>query len=572
MATVGQKPVESGDAALQSLTNVWSSLDSRRRIVAIGAALAVFAAVLGLARGAGNPQMALLYGGLEAQAAGDVLAALEGQGVAYEVRSGAIYVPMAERDALRMSLAAEGLPANSAQGYELLDSLSGFGTTSQMFDAAYWRAKEGELARTILSSPHIRAVRVHISAPSSRPFAREERPTAAVTVTTADGALASGFAKALRYLVASAVPGLSAEDVAVIDGETGLVTAEEEGAGSEASRAEELRARAERLLEARVGYGNAIVEVSVETVTESEQITERRVDPDSRVAVSEEVSSSSGSSQNAGEGRVTVASNLPDGAANGEGGGGGSSENSESRELTNYDFSETSREVLRGPGAIRRLTVAVLVNELAVTGPETGEAVTEPRSAEELEALGALVASAVGLDESRGDELTVRAMAFQPTPMLTEGAEGLPSGSVLDMMQIIQLAVLALVALVLGLFVVRPILTGRRAAAALPEGEDSVGALPAPMGDAGGFGGGFPTMGNALAPPPGGEGDGGGLPGGFPAMGNGFGADGGGLPPLGGGDDAGGDPVTRLRKLIEERQDETIQILQSWIEDPEPEV
>ncbi|MGZ9812538.1 flagellar basal-body MS-ring/collar protein FliF [Pseudoroseicyclus sp. H15] len=556
---------------MQSLTSVWSGLDSRRRIIAVGAALAVFAAVLGLARGAGSPQMALLYGGLEAQAAGDVLAALDGQGVAYEVRSGAIYVPQAERDALRMSLAAEGLPANSAQGYELLDSLSGFGTTSQMFDAAYWRAKEGELARTILTSPHIRSVRVHISAPSSRPFEPDSRPTAAVTVTTADGALSTGFAKALRYLVASAVPGLSPEDVAVIDGDTGLVTAEDEGAAANDGRAEELRARAERLLEARVGRGNAIVEVSVETVTESEQITERLVNPDSRVAISTEVASSSSSAQNAAEGQVTVASNLPDGAA-GADGGGGSSENSESRELTNYDFSETSREVLRAPGAIRRLTVAVLVNDAITLDPDTGEAVSTPRAAEELEALGALVASAVGLDESRGDELTVRAMAFQPSPLLEEGTAGLPSGSLLDTMMLIQLGVLALVALILGLFVVRPIMAGQRAAAALPEADAPGGALPAPLNT--GFASAFPTMGNAL-PAPDGQAPGGGLPGGFPAMGNGFAPEGGGLPPLGvggGADLSGEDPVTRLRKLIEERQDETIQILQSWIEDPEPEV
>ncbi|WP_373354967.1 flagellar basal-body MS-ring/collar protein FliF [Pseudoroseicyclus sp. CXY001] len=556
---------------MQSLASIWSGLDSRRRIIAVGAALAVFAAVLGLARGAGSPQMALLYGGLEPQAAGDVLAALEGQGVGYEVRAGAIYVPVAERDALRMSLAAEGLPANSAQGYELLDSLSGFGTTSQMFDAAYWRAKEGELARTILASPHIRAARVHISAPSSRPFAREARATAAVTVTTADGALAPAFAKALRYLVASAVPGLSPEDVAVIDGETGLVSAEDETA-PEGSRAEALRARAERLLEARVGYGNAIVEVSVETVTESEQIVERRIDPDSRVAISEEVTSSSGAAQNAGDGQVTVASNVPNGAAaNGGSGaaGGGSSESSESRELTNYDFSETSREVLRAPGAIRRLSVAVLVNEITAIDPATGDPVTTARSPEELEALGALVASAVGIDEDRGDVLTVRSMAFEPALPMEGGSDGLPSRLALDTMMLIQLGVLALVALVLGLFVVRPILAGRAAAA-----EGSAGALPAPD-DAGGFTpGGFPTMANALAPPGGAEPVGMGMGGGFPAMGNGFGDDGG-LPALGGtggmgGGGDSGDPVTRLRKLIEERQDETIQILQSWIEDPEP--
>ncbi len=83
-----------------------------------------------------------------------------------------------------MNLAADGVPAGGSQGYELLDSLSGFGTTSQMFDAAYWRAKEGELARTILANPEVRAARVHISAISARRFDRDFRPTASVAVTT----------------------------------------------------------------------------------------------------------------------------------------------------------------------------------------------------------------------------------------------------------------------------------------------------------------------------------------------------------------------------------------------------
>ena len=97
--------------------------------------------------------MAMLYSGLDATAAGEVVAELEAEGVAFEVDGAAILVDAAARDRIRMQLAAKGLPAGGPAGYEILDSLSGFGTTSQMFDAAYWRAKEGELARTITGSP-----------------------------------------------------------------------------------------------------------------------------------------------------------------------------------------------------------------------------------------------------------------------------------------------------------------------------------------------------------------------------------------------------------------------------------
>ena len=115
-------------------------------------------AVFGLIRAATEPSMALLYSGLDATAAGEVVAALEAEGVPFEVADGAILVEAAARDRIRMELAGRGLPAGGPAGYEILDGLTGFGTTSQMFDAAYWRAKEGELARTITGS-HERPLR-----------------------------------------------------------------------------------------------------------------------------------------------------------------------------------------------------------------------------------------------------------------------------------------------------------------------------------------------------------------------------------------------------------------------------
>ena len=134
---------------MQQLISFWTGLDARRKVVMLLALGAVVATVMGLSRLATAPNYTLLYSGLEAGAAGEVVAALEQRGVQYQVRGGSIFVDAIQRDQLRMTLASEGLPMLSGQGYALLDKLSGFGTTSQMFDAAYWRAKEGELARTI---------------------------------------------------------------------------------------------------------------------------------------------------------------------------------------------------------------------------------------------------------------------------------------------------------------------------------------------------------------------------------------------------------------------------------------
>ncbi|MCK0095764.1 flagellar M-ring protein FliF [Yoonia sp. F2084L] len=521
---------------LESIGHVWSALSAQRRIFVVLATAAVFAAVLFLARGASTQDMSLLFGGLEAQAAGDVVTALDQQGVAYEIRGNAIFVPTAQRDSLRMGLAGQGLPANGNQGYEILDQLSGFSTTAQMFDAAYWRAKEGELARTILASPHIRAARVHISTPSTRSFQRDQVQTAAVTVTTAGGALSAPHVRALQFLIGAAVPGLDPASVAVIDDNGGLLS-DGEGTGVVSNgndRAEALRRQAERLLAARVGPGNAVVEVSVETITETEQITERRLDPDSRIAISTEVTESSGTSNDSRGGDVTVASNLPDGDAAGAG-GAASNENNESRTLTNYEMSETQRELIRGPGAVKRLTVAVLVNDVTSIAAD-GTTTTTPRSEEELAALEELVASAVGLDSGRGDILTVKSMPFEPiVPMGTEGMAS-ASSVPLDMMQLIQVGVLAAVALILGLFVVRPILTASTnspTAIALDES--------GPLNDI------DPPMAIAM---------------GDNMMGDFMGGE----PDLLGG--VGDDPVARLRQMIDERKPETIQVLQDWIEEP----
>jgi flagellar M-ring protein FliF len=496
--------------------------------------------------------MTLLYAGLESGAAGDVVRALEQRGAEYEVRGGSIFVDAAMRDVLRMTLASEGMPSNSSRGYELLDNLSGFGTTSQMFDAAYWRAKEGELARTIVSGSHIASARVHIASTGSNPFQRGVTPKASVAVTPNGAPITPQQAKAIQFLVSSAVAGLSAEDVAVIDANGSLIGTGDEvvpTAGGD-DRAEVLKERVERLLEARVGFGNAVVEVSVDTVTESEAIRERTFDPDTRVAISTDTEERSNSSTEGPNANVTVASNLPD-----EDGGEGensSSQNSETRERINYEVSEIEREIVRVPGAIKRLTVAVLVNDVEQIA-ESGETTLVPRDESELEALRALVESAVGYDEARGDQITIRSMALlNVPPQGTAVSSSFFEQFSIDLMSAIQMIILALVTLILGLFVVRPLLSR-----ATPADPDMVPALPA----------GDPNMAGSDSLSEFDDQDDFSLPD-LPMISN-FGNGMDELPDLNIGGSAKEDPVERLRALIGERQDETVEILRSWLEDKE---
>lgn len=547
---------------MQQIATVWNALDMRRRVIVAVATVAMFAAVLALARIAATPGMALLYAGLESGPAGEVVGALEQRGVVYEVRGGAIFVDAGRRDELRMTLASEGLPRNSARGYELLDGLSGFGTTAQMFNAAYWRAKEGELARTIVSHPAITSARVHIAQTGTNPFQRGLRPKASVSVAGAAGRITAAHARALKYLIASAVAGLSPDDVAVIDGDGDLLgETDETPAQATDGLAETLRQRVERMLAARVGAGNAVVEVSVDTVTRSETLRERVIDPESRVAISTDSEErEKAASGDGGGGEVTVASNLPTGDA----AGGSTSQATETRERVNYEVSETERQVVQGPGDIRRLTVAVLLNDTVSAGGD-GTLAFAPRPDEELAALEELVASAVGFDAARGDVITIKSMPFEQVAQTgTEAADGILTRIAGDAMSLVRMAVLAVVALVLALFVIRPLLMRpasmppRRLSAPAPteavQAADRPAASGALTGEIDSDEGEPPEMKLALAP--GGET-------GMPAL---AGAVATGLADIG---RTGPDPAERLRGLIDARRDETVEILRSWLEGEE---
>ncbi|GGE10362.1 flagellar M-ring protein FliF [Gemmobacter megaterium] len=514
---------------MQQVLSFWSMLDMRRRMVVVAVTVAMFAAILALARMAASPSMALLYAGLEPPAAGDVVGALGQRGVAYEVRGDSIWVPEPQRDQLRMALAADGLPAGGGAGYELLDQLSGFGTTSQMFDAAYLRAKEGELARTIAASPFVRSARVHLAVPAAQPFRRDQRSTASVTVSTFSGMMTPAQAQAVRHLVASAVAGLGVEDVSVIDAAGGLIPMPGLSPGGAAEgRGDEMKRAVERLLAARVGQGRAMVELTVEIVTERESISERRFDPQGRVMISSETEEKTNSATGSPPG-VTVASNLPEGdAAQGE---GSRSQGAETRERINYEVSETAREVLRAPGGVRRLTVAVLID-----GLRAADGSWQPRAEAELADLRDLVASAVGFDAARGDVITIKSMEFEPVP----GGENAATAGVLDRldpMALIQLGVIASVILVLGLFVLRPLLRPARDVAAPPMALPPVRASSVPV----------------LTGEIDDDADMGAMP----------------VVATSAGEGQPRDPVERLRQLIAERQVESVEILRTWMEDRE---
>ncbi|MCP1336837.1 flagellar basal-body MS-ring/collar protein FliF [Futiania mangrovi] len=475
-------------------------LPARGQVVLAFAVIATLGALALMAARATAPAMELLYAGLDGASAGEVVGELDALQIPYEVRGDAIYVAGNRRDRARMTLAARGLPRQGQAGYEILDGLSGFGTTSEMFDAAYWRAKEGELARTIVDFPDVKAARVHIAHGDRRPFrGSAEGPSASVAVTMEGGAVIDrGRARAVRYLVALAVPGLEPKRVSVLDGAGTLLLApgaDDAGAGADAgvsaaaASARETRLTTEltRLLEAHVGKDRARVTVTVETNPGAETVVERTIDPTSRVAIHTDTQ------ETAEQGKTGA---DPAGAKTNQPGedvqaapGSESSSRTETRERVNYEVSEVRRERTRAAGAVERISVAVLV-DAAQPAPAAaeGQPAGEPQPVD-LASLTELVKAAVGFDADRGDMVSVQAMRFADLPGTGTEVTALdvPGPLMRNLPRLVESGLIALVALALLFFVVRPLMASGRAAsepAAAPAAAGTIpqAALAAPQG------------------------------------------------------------------------------------------
>lgn len=457
------------------------SLSPQRQAMLAAAVLAVVFAMFFLARSVVKEPMALLYAGLDPAVTGEIIQELEQSGIAYEIRGESIFIPQSARDRTRFSLAQQGLPRQSVQGYELLDGINGFSVTSEMYNAAYWRAKEGELTRTILSTHGITSARVHIGASLRSGFSRTQAPqTASVTLTTAHD-LTPDQAEAIQYLVALAVSGLNAEDVAVIDPTKGILAGPNVDKAMQPAivaedQASAVEQRIMRLLEARVGAGNARVSVSVDVSREMQRISEVRFDPASRILRSRTTSESS-ETNTGGGGALTVASNLPAGDAQG---GGSASEAENASESVAYEFNEVRMETEKLPGEIERVSVGVLLNQ-DVLGLDLAAPGLEAQLAEIAADFEQLIIAGAGLDLERGDSLTVDLMPFQTQPVEDlVAAPGLMERLVERYLWSgIQALMLSLVIVALAFGVIRPMLTRQPS--------EAEGSLQAAMAGAEGF-------------------------------------------------------------------------------------
>lgn len=489
----GDRPA--GERAPAGLLDQIRSLGTGR-ILALGAvavALAAFFAFV-VARTL-EPSYTLLFGGLAPDDARRIVERLEAAAVPYRLSptGDAILVPADRALRLRMDLAEQGLPSGGSVGYEVFDKTGPLGTSDFLANVNLRRALEGELARTIAAIRAVRAARVHLVLPRRELFERERHPASASVVLSlaAPGALDRRQVQGIRNLVAAAVPGLEVGRVTIVDDRGNLLARGGDGpqAGLAATDLDEqrvaieqrLRGKILQLLERTIGPGRVEAEVTADLDLDEVTTTAEQYDPNGQVARSTQTVEESGLRRDGEGGGLTVANNLPTERTGTEDASMSSERTSRSEETVNYEISRTVRSQVRKPGQLRRLSIAVQVDGIWTTTPD-GRRDYRPRPAEELQQIAALVRSAAGVDEERGDVVEVVSRPFvqpEPEPAAEPGLFELTRE---DLLRLIELGGLALLAAAVLIFGVRPLLRSLRPPASTAEpalaGPGGTAALP----------------------------------------------------------------------------------------------
>jgi flagellar M-ring protein FliF len=449
------------------------------RLVAIlGGAAGVAAALAAIVLHLAAAPKALLYSNLDLKEAGSITQALDQAGIKYEVKGDGSTI-LVDRDKVastRLMLSGKGLPTSGSVGYEIFDNAPALGQTDFVQNLNRQRALEGELARTIRSLQGVTSARVHLVMPKRQLFEDDAAQPSASVVIGAVRTPSPEEVRAIRNLVAGATPNLKPERVTVVDERGKMLAGGDDSDIADAAANEQRTATEERirkqvvdLVEGVVGPGKARVTVSADLDLARVTTQDENFNPDGQVVRStqtvEENAKDTKTSQDAGGASVTA--NIPGGqggAPNQDG-----SQSGRTEETTNYEISHTTRTSVTEPGAIKRLSVAVAVDGVTTYGKK-GKVTYAPRSAEEMQRIDALVRSAVGFDQKRGDQVTVVNVRFTHD---VDG-EGVTANSPLldfektDILRGAELAILLVVAVLIIFFVARPLLKGAVAGAPMP--------------------------------------------------------------------------------------------------------
>jgi flagellar M-ring protein FliF len=421
-------------------------------LIGIAAAVAVGVAVTLWSQ---TPEYSVLYAGLSMEDTAAIVQALDAGGIPHRLEpgTGAITVPAARLADARLRLAGQGLPQTDAS-FAAMSKEQGFGVSQFMENARYQHALEGELARTISSLKSVQGARVHIAKPRDSAFVHDKHAaSASVFLQLKTGRrLESEEVTAIVNLVASSVPELTPDQVTVIDN-TGRLLSSPEGQGDFAARDKEFeyanrleagyKDRIEALLAPLVGAGRVRAQVVAQVDMSSSEEAHEQYNPDHEAVRSEQTSEET--SRNGGNGGVPgalsnqppaggvvapAASPLPTtapapGATAAKTAAGvaassaaassatpGPPDSTSKQSTRNYELDRTLGYTRQPAGKLKRLTVAVLIDNLR-TADAKGKITETPLPADQLDRITALVKDAVGFDTTRGDSIEVLNAPFR---------------------------------------------------------------------------------------------------------------------------------------------------------------
>lgn len=432
---------------LKELQKIWAELGANQKISLSAALLFVIGISVSLLVWSSRPNLQLLYGRLEGNDMSEVVNLLEEKGIQYEIKSGgsAVYVPSDKIYAVRMELAAKGVPHGGTVGFEIFDQ-SNFGISDFVQRTNYNRAIQGELARTIMQVKGVSSARVMIVIPENKLLAEanKTKPTASVFIDTGGLTLGREAVNSIRFLVSSAVEGMNLNDVAVIDNHGNALSEDLRTQGTFGQASSQMKfqesvenyyaKKVESMLVKIVGAGNVVARVSVEVDNDTFTQAEEIYNPESQVVRSQTINENTASSQKPTSGGAAgVQANTPGGEA-----GKSVATNDEVRKSKTiaYEINKTKTELVRAPGTIKDITAAVFIAPKS-TQEGSGEATLTPRTADEMKTIRLMVANALGLsqDDIVSNKVTVEEMPFEaPLIPKQEGIESM-SGSVMQYLE-----------------------------------------------------------------------------------------------------------------------------------------
>lgn len=420
-----------------AVANIREAIDQpsfRRAFPTILAALtAVTAAIVFVSMR--EPNMTTLYASVSDADKSKIYESLKNMGMSVELdpATGEVLIPTNDYHQARISLAAQGLPEYSANGFEEIDNLP-LGVSRSVETMKLKKLQENELSRSIAEISSVQAARVHLALPEKSVFIRNQTaPTASVFVTLKNGRqLDQTQVRAITNLVASSIPGMGQSGVSIIDQSGRLLSyspdnPDEVMADSQLAYRMRLegiyRSRIQSLVAPIVGAANVTAQVNLEIDFTRRETSQELVDPNDSAILSEQSSLNVTAKKDA-VGIPGAISNQPPAEAQidtansrAKLGLSGAEENSEfetksSTELKNYEVSRKFETVTTPSNTISRIDAAVLVRDRKVIDPDTGEVSYEPISDKIKNELEQLISSAIGIKSDRGDSLTITSQLF----------------------------------------------------------------------------------------------------------------------------------------------------------------